>query len=48
MQFFTFVPKILLGIVISFLDEVYYKVAKWLNDKGILVGLTLECFYSLY
>lgn len=32
-QFFTFAPKILLGIVISFLDEIYYKVARWLNDK---------------
>lgn len=31
-----FVPKILLAIVISGLDEVYKKIAIWLNDKGNL------------
>ncbi|KAE8743203.1 hypothetical protein FOCC_FOCC011183 [Frankliniella occidentalis] len=29
----SYLPKILLAIVISVLDEAYYKVACWLNDK---------------
>lgn len=30
----SYLPKILLAVVISVLDEAYYKVACWLNDKG--------------
>lgn len=29
----SYLPKILLAVVISVLDEAYYKVACWLNDK---------------
>jgi hypothetical protein len=30
----SYLPKILLAVVITVLDEAYYKVACWLNDKG--------------
>ncbi|KAK6643522.1 hypothetical protein RUM43_005032 [Polyplax serrata] len=30
--FLSYFPKILLAIVITFFDEAYYKVARWLND----------------
>jgi len=30
----SYLPKILLAVVITLLDEAYYKVACWLNDKG--------------
>lgn len=30
----SYLPKILLAIGITLLDEAYYKVAVWLNDKG--------------
>lgn len=33
----SYLPKILLAVVISVLDEAYYKVACWLNDKGIVL-----------
>ncbi|XP_022235888.1 anoctamin-8-like, partial [Limulus polyphemus] len=29
----TFVPKVLLALVINVLDSVYYRIAHWLNDK---------------
>lgn len=29
----SYLPKILLAVVITMLDEAYYKVACWLNDK---------------
>ncbi|XP_063222140.1 anoctamin-8 [Bacillus rossius redtenbacheri] len=31
--YLTYLPKILLAVVITILDEAYYKVACWLNDK---------------
>jgi hypothetical protein len=30
----SYLPKIFLAVVITLLDEAYYKVACWLNDKG--------------
>ena len=30
----SYLPKILLAVGITLLDEAYYKVACWLNDKG--------------
>jgi hypothetical protein len=33
----SYLPKILLAVVITLLDEAYYKVACWLNDKGEFV-----------
>lgn len=29
-----YVPKVMLAIVISLMDEAYMKIAIWLNDKG--------------
>lgn len=29
-----FVPKILLALTVTLCDEVYKKIAKWLNDMG--------------
>ena len=37
-----FVPKILLAVVISGLDELYKKIAIWLNDKGECDVLVLK------
>jgi hypothetical protein len=30
------IPKVLLAGVITLMDELYYKLAVWLNDKGLL------------
>ena len=30
-----FLPKILLAVVIGILDEIYKKIAVWLNDMGM-------------
>lgn len=32
--FCSYLPKVLLAISISVLDDVYKKIAVWLNDKG--------------
>ena len=32
--FCTYLPKVLLAISITVLDDVYKKIAVWLNDKG--------------
>lgn len=29
-----YIPKIMLAVVISLMDEAYFKIAVWLNDKG--------------
>lgn len=29
-----YVPKVMLAVVISLMDEAYFKIAVWLNDKG--------------
>ena len=34
LQFLSFVPKILLAIIIPIFDDLYHKVAVWLNDMG--------------
>ena len=33
-----FIPKIMLAITVSACDEVYRKIASWLNDMGELGG----------
>lgn len=38
-SFLSYIPKILLAVVITLMDEAYYKVAVWLNDKGRFVYL---------
>lgn len=30
----SYVPKVLLAVVIALMDEAYFKVAIWLNDMG--------------
>lgn len=29
-----YLPKIMLAVVITLMDEAYFKIAIWLNDKG--------------
>jgi len=31
----SYVPKVLLAVVIALMDEAYFKVAVWLNDLGM-------------
>jgi anoctamin-8 len=33
-----YLPKIMLAVVISLMDEAYFKIAIWLNDKGECVA----------
>ena len=33
-QFLSYVPKVLLALIIPMFDDVYHKVAVWLNDMG--------------
>lgn len=33
------IPKVLLAGAITLMDELYYKLAVWLNDQGILFDL---------
>lgn len=40
-SYFHFVPKILLAICIGIFDEIYKKIALWLNDKGLFYLFTL-------
>ena len=35
-QFLSYIPKILLAIIIPIFDDLYHKVAVWLNDLGEL------------
>ena len=35
-QFLSYIPKILLAIIIPIFDDLYHKVAVWLNDMGEL------------
>lgn len=42
-----FFPKILLAIIVSSCDEVYRKIAYWLNDMGILTFIKLFIFITL-
>ena len=37
-QFLSYVPKILLAIIIPIFDDLYHKVAVWLNDMGELMN----------
>ena len=32
----SYVPKVLLAVVIALMDEAYFKIAVWLNDAGEL------------
>ena len=33
--FFKFLPKILLAVCIGVMDDIYKKIAFWLNDQGM-------------
>lgn len=56
----SYVPKVLLAIVIALMDEAYFKVAVWLNDMGmrspflnkenlpIITGLIFRLLISLW
>lgn len=33
-QFLSYIPKILLAVIIPVFDDLYHKVAVWLNDMG--------------
>ena len=33
-QFLSYVPKVLLALIIPMFDDIYHKVAVWLNDMG--------------
>jgi len=39
--FCTYLPKVLLAISISVLDDVYKRIAVWLNDKGLYMYLLI-------
>ena len=43
-QFLRFLPKILLAMVIPFLDGIYNKIAVWLNDLGKRAVFDLQTF----
>ena len=34
MQFLSYMPKVLLAVIIPVFDDLYKKVAIWLNDMG--------------
>ena len=36
LSFLSYLPKILLAVVIPILDSIYNEIAIWLNDKGKL------------
>ena len=44
-RFLSFLPKVLLAIIIPILDNIYNEVALWLNDMGnVFCDL---CFYAI-
>ena len=36
------IPKVLLAGAITLMDELYYKLAVWLNDQGLLLHISLS------
>ena len=44
--FFKFLPKILLAVCIGVMDDIYKKIAFWLNDKGMFYFLC-KGFFSV-
>ena len=44
----SYVPKVLLALIIPMFDDVYHKVAVWLNDMGESVSKTLLLFQRYY
>ena len=42
-QFLSYIPKILLAIIIPIFDDLYHKVAVWLNDMGELNIVSDKC-----
>jgi len=43
-QFLSYIPKVLLAIIIPIFDDLYHKVAVWLNDMGeFLIISESEC-----
>lgn len=44
-----YLPKVMLAVVITLMDEAYFKIALWLNDKGNLKKVsTLGTFFVHY
>ncbi|CAG2053476.1 unnamed protein product [Timema podura] len=40
--YLSYLPKILLAVVIALMDEAYYKVACWLNDRGFTTTIDIQ------
>lgn len=43
-----YIPKVMLAVVISLMDEAYFKIAIWLNDKGKQVWVLVICLVGAY
>ena len=48
LSFLSYLPKILLAVVIPILDSIYNEIAIWLNDKGKLKNLFDSQHLSTY
>lgn len=35
-MYFTWIPRAFLAIIIAIEEEVYARIARWLNDRGML------------
>lgn len=45
----SYVPKVLLAVVIALMDEAYFKVAVWLNDLGMCSNDNrIPVFYTIF
>lgn len=42
MSCLSVIPKVLLAGAITLMDEAYYKLAVWLNDRGLLKSQQLQ------
>ena len=42
-QFISYIPKVLLAIIIPIFDDLYHKVAVWLNDMGEFMIIFEKC-----
>ena len=47
-HFLSFLPKVLLAIIIPILDNVYQEIAVWLNDMGKICFSLFTQEFSLY
>lgn len=41
----SYVPKVLLAVVIALMDEAYFKVAVWLNDLGMYANIIIDSLH---